>query len=150
MSSMGLWDRVSACSTQLPFSPNTPASFWTKSLQGRGGRICPELSPKSPAPGCPPYFLCACLPRSIMLEVPMVEKQLGADQGGFSLRSLWELKGGATSCIPYLRAFCTPRGCAEARPRFRILRPEQPHPAWKLVGHDVCCGRKVSCRDMRG
>lgn len=40
LSSMGLWDRVRACSTQLPFSPNTPASFWTKSLQGRGGRIC--------------------------------------------------------------------------------------------------------------
>ena len=54
LSSMGLWDRMSACSTQLPFSPNTPASFWTKSLQGRGGRICPELSPKSPDPGWPP------------------------------------------------------------------------------------------------
>lgn len=54
LSSMGLWDRVRACSTQLPLSPNTPASFWTKSLQGRGGRICPELSPASPAPGYPP------------------------------------------------------------------------------------------------
>lgn len=53
MSSMGLWDRVRACSTQLPFSPNTPASFWTKSLQARGGRVCPELGPLAHPVGCP-------------------------------------------------------------------------------------------------
>lgn len=59
LSSMGLWDRVRACSTQLPFSPNTPASFWTKSLQGRGGRMClsqalgfPSSSTCLPGWGC--------------------------------------------------------------------------------------------------
>lgn len=49
LSSMGLWDRVRACSTQLPFSPNTPASFWTKSLRGRGGRTCLSQNPWDPS-----------------------------------------------------------------------------------------------------
>lgn len=51
LSSMGLWDRVRACSTQLPFSPNTQASFWTKSLQaGEEGFVCPRpwASPSPP------------------------------------------------------------------------------------------------------
>lgn len=52
----------------------------------------------------------------------MVEEQLGADQGGFSLRSLWELEGGPTSCIPYLWA----GGCAEEKTHFGVLRPGQP------------------------
>lgn len=56
----------------------------------------------------------------------MVEEQLGADLGGFSLRSLWELEGEPTSCIPYLWAFCTPAGCAEVKPHFGFLRQGQP------------------------
>lgn len=56
----------------------------------------------------------------------MVEERLGADQGGFSLGSLWEPGGGPTSCVPDLWAFCSPGGCAEAKPGFGFVRLGQP------------------------
>lgn len=85
LSSMGLWDRVRACSTQLPFSPNTPASFWTKSLQGRGGRTC-----LSQALGFPSSSICLPGWGCDGQRSPQVGSSLGPAGSLLSLRSTWE------------------------------------------------------------